>query len=132
MNTKRKLIYPELSYRIIGILFKVHSQLGSQYQEKYYQRAVELALKEMGLQYQKEISVDIQFNNNRIGKYLLDFVIEDKIVLELKAKGQFCQEDIRQVLGYLKAKNLRLGILANFRKDRLEYKRIINREYSPE
>lgn len=124
-----KLIYPKLSYKIVGILFKVHSELGGKYQEKYYQRAVEVALKEEGLSYKKEIAVDLSFKDTKIGKYFLDFVIEDKIVLELKATPRFNREDFRQISSYLKAKNLKLGILANFRGDKLVYKRILNPDY---
>lgn len=120
------LIYPELSYTIIGILFKVHSQLGGKYQEKYYQRAVEVALKEEGLPYKKEIIVDLSFNDVKIGKYILDFLIDDKIILELKATPRFNRNDFRQVMAYLRARNLKLGILANFRGDSLKYKRILN------
>jgi len=122
------LIYPELSYKIVGILFRVHSQLGGKYQEKYYQRAVEVGLRETGLSYEKEITVDLSFNETKIGKYYLDFLIEDKIILELKATPKFTREDFRQIMAYLKAKNLKLGILANFRGDRLVYKRILNPE----
>ena len=123
-----ELVHPELSYKIVGILFKVHSSLGGRYQEKYYQRAVEVALKEEGLYYQKEIAVDLSFNKTKIGKYFLDFLIEDKVVLELKATPRFNREDFRQVSGYLKAGDLKLGILANFRGDSLVYKRILNPE----
>ncbi len=125
-NYMAELIYPELSYKIVGILFKVHSKLGGKYQEKYYQRAVALALKEEGLSYEKEIVVDLTFNGEKIGKYFLDFLIEDKVVLELKATPRFNREDFRQVAAYLKAKKLKLGILANFRGEQLTYKRILN------
>jgi len=123
-----ELIYPELSYKIIGILFKVHSKLGGKYQEKYYQRAVALGLKEEGLSYKKEIAVDLSFNDVKIGKYLLDFLIENKVVLELKAIPRFNRQDFRQVMAYLKAKDLKLGVLANFRGDKVMYKRVLNSE----
>lgn len=123
-----ELIYPDLSYKVVGILFRVHTQLGGKYQEKYYQRAVAIGLKEAGLSYKQEIAVDLSFNNTKIGKYILDFLIDDKIILELKSTPQFNREDFRQVSSYLKAKNLKLGILANFRGYKLIYKRILNPE----
>lgn len=129
MNTNRpKLIYPKLSYKIVGILFKVHSTLGGRYQEKYYQRAVGVALREEGVQFEKEIMVDLTFGKTKIGKYMLDFLVEGKIILELKTKPEFDKEDFRQIMAYLKARNLRLGILANFRGEKLIYKRILNPE----
>lgn len=126
MRKQSKLIYPELSYKIVGVLFEVHTKLGGHYQEKYYQRAVALSLREKGLFFKKEISVDLSFKEQKIGKYFLDFLIEDKVVLELKTKPRLTREDFRQVRAYLKAKKLKLGILANFRGEKLVYKRILN------
>jgi len=58
-NKTNKIIYPELSYSLIGILFKIHSKLGNKYQEKYYQRAIEIELKKNGIKYEKEVLVDL-------------------------------------------------------------------------
>lgn len=121
-----ELIYRELSYKIVGVLYKVHSKLGRKYQEKYYQRATALALNDQNLSYKKEIAVDLSYNGEKIGKYFLDFLIEDKVILELKAEPHFSRQDFRQVVAYLRAKQLKLGILANFRGEKLTYKRILN------
>lgn len=121
-----KLIYPELSYKIQGILFKVHNKLGSTRQEKHYQRAIEIELTDQGLPFQREKKVALEYLGKKIGDYFLDFVIDDKIILELKAKDFYTSKDINQVISYLKTLKLRLGILANFRLDRLRYRRIIN------
>lgn len=123
-----ELIYPELSYDIVGVLFNVHTRLGNKYQERYYQRAVALALKKKGLEFQREIAVDLTFEGEIIGKYILDFVVENKIVLELKARPKLEKKDYKQVSAYLKANKLKLGILANFRGEKLVYKRILNSE----
>lgn len=123
-----KLIYPRLSYKIVGVLYEVHSKLGGNYQEKYYQRALAVALKKASLSFKKEIAVDLSFNEEKIGKYFLDFLIEDKIVLEIKAKPRLSREDFRQVRAYLKARRLKLAKLANFRGDRRVCKRILNPE----
>ena len=121
-----KLIYPLLSYKIVGILFKVHTQLGGNYQEKYYQKAVEVELRKKNIPFKREISVDLSYDNNRIGKYFLDFLLEENIILELKTKPFITSEDYRQVKSYLHAKKLKLGILANFRGQKLVYKRVLN------
>lgn len=123
------IIQKELSYKIMGILFSVHRQLGNRYQEKYYQRAVEEGLKQAGLIFKKEIAVDLTFNNKKIGKYLLDFLVENKIIIEIKAIPELGPKDFSQVLAYLKAANLELGIIANFRSKKLTYKRILNSQY---
>ena len=111
-------------------MFSVHNQLGNRYQEKYYQRAIEEALRENNLKFQKELSVDLKFNNKKIGKYLLDFLIEDVIILEIKTVPFLRPRDFKQVLAYLVANNIELGILVNFRTDKLTYKRVLNSKYS--
>ena len=121
-----KLLYPELSYKLVGILFEVHTELGNRYQEKYYQRAMQVKLKKNNIPFKKEISVNLTVDGERIGKYFLDFLIDNKIVLELKAKPNFTKNDFKQVKAYLHAFKLELGLLVNFYGDSLEYKRILN------
>lgn len=123
-----KIIYPELSYEIIGLLFKVHNELGNRYQEKYYQRAVEVKLKIKRIPYEKEIIVDLKIDNEKIGKYFLDFLIDKKIILELKAKPILTKNDYRQVKAYLRSTNLKLGILVNFYPESLQYERVLNQD----
>lgn len=125
-NNEDKIIYPELSYKIVGMLFEVHTKLGNRYQEKYYQRAIESEFKNNKIIYSKELAVDLMYGKERIGKYFLDFLVEDKIILEIKAVPHFKISDYKQVSAYLKSKNIKLGILANFRTEKLTYKRIIN------
>lgn len=121
-----KLIYPELSYKIVGTLFKVHNELGNKYQEKYYQRAIEVELKNQNIKYSKEIPVDLEYAKEKIGKYFLDFLIDDKIILEIKAIPRLRPRDFKQVLAYLKSMNLKLGVIANFRPEKLTFHRILN------
>lgn len=106
--------------------------MGNRYQEKYYQRAIGEGLKKKNLTFKKELSVDLEYDGKKMGKYFLDFLIEDKIVLEVKAVSRLLPKDFKQVLAYLIANNLRLGILANFRTDSLTYKRILNSRYTIE
>ncbi|HVF69132.1 MAG TPA: GxxExxY protein [Xanthomonadales bacterium] len=120
------LVYPELSFKLVGILFEVHNELGNRYQEKYYQRAVEIAFKKQKIPYKKELEVSLTFDNESIGKYFLDFLIDDKIVLELKVKPILTKTDYKQVRAYLNSSKLKLGILANFYGNSLEYERILN------
>lgn len=124
-----QIVHKELSYKIMGILFSVHNQLGNRYQEKYYQRAVEEALRESKLRFKKELAVDLKYNDKKIGKYFLDFLIENLIVLEIKTVEVLNPRDFRQVLAYLVANDLQLGILANFRSDSLSYRRILNSKF---
>jgi len=124
---KRKdLLYPELSYQLIGILFEVSNELGYGYQEKYYQRAINAKLKEINLSFKEQVPVKLEFQENEIGRYFLDFVIEDKIALEIKKEDKFLKTNIDQLFAYLKATGLKLGILANFTKRGLQFKRVVN------
>lgn len=120
------LIYPDLSYKIVGILFEIHNRLGGSFEEKYYQRAVEKLLKLNKLTFNKELRANISFEGDRIGEYFLDFLVENKIILELKTVPKLLPIHFRQVRSYLKVKNLQLGILANFRGEKVIYKRILN------
>jgi GxxExxY protein len=123
---RQDLIYPELSYQIIGILFEVYNQLGSGYHEKYYQKAVALQLKENKVSFKEQVYTPLIFKEEIIGKNFLDFLIEDKIILEIKKGDRFSKKHIEQILNYLKTTNLKLGILANFGSKDLKFKRIVN------
>lgn len=124
-----KIIEKDLSYLIVGVLFEVHNELGNRYQEKYYQRAVEECLIDKKIKFKRELMVDLVFREKKIGKYYLDFLIEDKIVLEIKTVPRLLPKDFKQVLAYLTSNNLELGILANFRSESLIYKRILNSKF---
>lgn len=121
-----KIIFPTLSYKIMGVLFRVHRRLGNSYQEKYYQRALELEFGNEQIHYDREFLVRLSYGDDSIGKYFLDFVIEGKIALEVKTVPFLRQEYLNQVLAYLNAANLKLGIVANFRTNRLTFKRLVN------
>jgi len=124
---KRKdLIYPELCYQIMGILFEIYKELGSSYQEKYYQKIVATELKKYGLRFKEQVKAPLIYKGNKIGNYFLDFVIENKIVLELKKVERFSQKHIEQIYAYLKVSGLKLGILATFTKNGVRFKRIVN------
>ena len=126
ITNEGKIIFPELSYLLMGILFEVHNKLGTKYQEKHYQRAIEIKLKELKIPHERERRVSVKFGKENLGEFLIDFVIDNKIILEVKKVWRISQDDIKQVLRYLKATNLKLGIIANFRHKRLEFRRVIN------
>jgi len=123
---KPDLLYPELSYQIVGILFDIFLNLGYGYREIQYQKAVEIALNNADISYKKELPIKLLYKNQFLTTNYLDFLIENKIILELKQGNLFSRKDIEQVYNYLKASNLKLGILARFTKSGVKYKRIIN------
>lgn len=131
IQPNKRLVESDLSYTLIGILFKVHSKLGGGFLEKHYQRAVELELKNNNISYDKEVEVKLNYDGKLIGKYRIDFVIEDKIVLELKSEPFIRPESRKQLFAYLKTANKPLGIIANFGGVKLTYIRLINSKVAP-
>jgi len=126
-DIKRKdLVYPELCYKILGVLFEVWTRVGFGYKESFYQKAVFNELQEIGLKLQEQLPVRVRYKNKQIGIYYLDFLIEDKIVLEIKVRNYFSYKDIRQLYSYLKAKDLKLGVIAHFTRTGVKFKRVVN------
>lgn len=121
-----KVIYPKLSYDVIGALFEVYNELGYGHREKIYQKALADELCRREIKFKKELHFPVKYKDLVISRYYLDFLIEGKIVLELKVAEDFYQKDINQILSYIKFNNFRLGILAIFSKDGLRYRRILN------
>src|SRR3989344_1492828 len=119
------LVEKELSYKIIGALFDVYNNLGGGYQEKYYQKAIAKELKTRGFKFQEQVSMPLFYKGDSIGRYFLDFLVEDKVILEVKVSNKFYTRDIKQVLAYLKVGNVSLGILVNFNRNNLQFKRIL-------
>lgn len=127
MLKRQDLLYPQLSYQIIGILFDVSNSLEYGYQERYYQKAIAVKMKELNVNFQEQAPIKIKINDDSsLGIYFLDFIVEGKIVLEIKKEDKFLKKNIEQIFAYLKATNLKLGILANFTKKGLQFKRIVN------
>lgn len=120
------LIYPELSYQIIGILFDVYNQLGHGLSEKIYQRAVALALKNSSLKFCEQVYAPLIYNGQKVGNNFFDFLVEEKVVLELKKGDRFVKGHIDQLFQYLVTSKLKLGILAYFAPRNLHFKRIVN------
>lgn len=119
------VIYKELSYQIMAAVFEVYNTLGFGFLEKVYERALlkELCLRGIPLEAQKEIKVF--YKGDEIGTYFADLVVNNEILLELKAVESLNNIHKAQVLNYLKATGLKLGLLINFGKERVEYKRLV-------
>ena len=122
----KRIVLAEESYKLMKLLFEIHNKLGTVYKEKNYQDAVEEILKREKISYEREKRITLEFEDLKISDFFADFVIDNKILLEVKAEKFITQNDIRQILRYIKSANLPLGIIVNFRRDRLEYKRLIN------
>jgi GxxExxY protein len=122
-----KVLYPELSFKIMQVIFEVHNKLGPGFTEDIYEEATVYDLQAQQILLERQKPIQVIYKNRVIGTYRLDLVIEEKIILELKAVTALNDLFRHQVLSYLKATNLHLGILINFGAQRVEYIRIINK-----
>jgi len=119
-------LYEDLTRKIIGLTFEVYNNLRYGYQEKYYQRAFEQLLQENNINYKKESSVPIVFKEKIIGRYFIDFLIENKLVVEFKVGKEFKDQYIQQIIAYIKTNNLKLGLIVLLTSEGVKIKRIIN------
>ena len=120
-----KIIYREESFSIIGAAMEVHKIIGCGFTEPIYQEALEEELRLRGIPYQREKTLHLSYKGKILTKdFRPDFICFDKIIVELKAVDEFVDEHYAQVYNYLKASGLPLGLLINFGKKILEYKRI--------
>lgn len=120
------VIYAEESYKIVGALFDVYNELGSGHHEKYYQRAIAKEFSIRHIPFQEQVYTPLRYKNELIGRQYFDFLIEKKIVLEIKKGDRFSKKHIDQVMEYLKSSDLQLAILANFGKEGVTFRRLIN------
>jgi GxxExxY protein len=127
VKTRREdLILPDLSFRIVGCLFEVSNELGVGHLEHVFQKAVAKALQTQGIHFTQQVTVPLKFQGEQVGTYRLDFLIEDKIVLEIKQGERFKMANMKQTLAYLKSTGKPLAILANFTADGVVFKRLLN------
>ncbi len=124
---ENKLKYREITEKIIGASFDVHSFLGNGFQEVIYQRALAWEMKQRGLEFAREIEQDIFYKDlpKPIGRRRADFVVEEKVLVELKAMIQLEDVHLAQALNYLKAYKLEVGLLINFGSKSLTFKRLV-------
>jgi GxxExxY protein len=120
------LIYPRLSFDIVGCAFEVQNELGFGFKESIFQKALSLAFKEKGLSFKEQVQFEIKFREQVLGKRYFDFIIDDKIIVEIKRDDKFSKANIDQTIEYLKVSNLKLALLINFGKEGVLYKRLIN------
>ncbi len=117
----------EITEKIIGAAFEVHKFLGNGFQEVIYQRALSWELSQVGLDYAREIQQDIYYKNlsKPIGTRRADFVVEEKVLVELKAIAEIDASHLAQTLNYLKAYQLEVGLLINFGSRSMKFKRLV-------
>ena len=118
--------YSDITRRIIGCAMRVHNKLGNGFQEVIYQRALALEMISENLGFEREKEMSIIYNETPIGTRRVDFLVEGKIMVELKAITEINDINKAQIINYLEAYRLDIGLLINFGQKRLEFKRFIN------
>jgi GxxExxY protein len=117
----------EITEKILSACFEVSNELGHGFLESVYERSLLIALRDKGLNAKSQIPLQVQFRQQTVGEFFADIVVEEKILLELKAVKSIASEHIAQVLNYLKATGMEVGMLVNFGSPKLEYRRFENR-----
>ena len=123
-HDSKGLIYPELSYKIVGVLQKVSNEIGFVLNERYYYPLIEDSLKRENISYEKQIPANIDIEGVR-GRYFFDYLVDEKVVLEIKVGSRFSKKDVDQIMAYLRATGKQLGILARFTRSGVLTKRFL-------
>jgi GxxExxY protein len=124
-----ELKYKEITEKVIGAAMRVHSTLGNGFQEVIYQRAFEIELSEMAVLFEREFSMPVFYKNQQIGERRVDFLVDRKISVELKAIINLEAVHFAQARNYLEAYNLEIGLLINFGSVSLQFKRLQNPKF---
>lgn len=124
-TNENKILYKDLSYKIVGLAMRVHSKLGYGFLEKVYENALMILLRREEIKAEQQAPITVYFDGEVVGDYYADILVEDKIILEIKSVEKIIDAHRAQALNYLKATGLRLAIILDFGKEKLEYERII-------
>ena len=121
--------YKEITEKIIGSCMRVHAALGNGFQEVIYQRALVVEMQDCGLQFAREFNMPIYYKDRKIGERRVDFFVEEKIMVELKAVIHLENAHLAQAKNYLEAYNMQVGLLVNFGSISLQFKRLENLKF---
>lgn len=120
-----RIIHKDLSYKIVGLAMQAHRELGAGFLEKVYENALMVLFEENGILAQAQLPIQVHFHGRIVGDYFADILVENSIILELKAQDRVLQLHKAQTLNYLRATQYRLALLLNFGKQSLEYERVV-------
>ena len=127
---KNEYKYSDITSKIIGCAMEVHATLGNGFQEVIYQRCLAIEMENQGLKFVRELEIPIYYAEREVGTRRVDFLVEDKVMVELKAINQLDNIQFAQGINYLEAYNLEIGLLINFGSTSLDFKRLINKKAS--
>lgn len=118
------MLHEELTAKALAACFEVVRELGAGFLESIYERALLIALREKGLEAKAQFPLSVKFRGRTIGDFYADILLENKVILELKAVRTLTPEHQAQLINYLKATGVDIGLLVNFGNSKLEYKRL--------
>jgi GxxExxY protein len=122
---EEKILYKDLSYKIVGLAMQLHTELGHGFLEKVYENSLMILLEENGLRAVQQHPIAVKYHGRIVGDYIADIIVDDTVIIELKALEKISEIHKAQTLNYLKATNYRLALLINFGKWKLEYTRLV-------
>ena len=120
------MINEELTEKILSSCFDVMNELGAGFLESVYEKALLITLEEKGLSAKSQVKLDVYYHKAVVGEFYADIIVDDEVILELKTVKMFAPEHQAQLINYLKATRYKLGLLINFGKRKIEYKRLYN------
>lgn len=126
MEREGKVIYKKLSYEILGAAFEVYNKLGYGFKERYYEEAMAKEFDRRGVLYKRQLPYKLNYKGEIIGTFRFNFLVENKIIVELKQGSFFSRQSFAQVIQYSKAIKLKLAILINMTKEGVTSKRVLN------
>lgn len=121
----KEFLYKDLTYKIIGLAMEVHNELGFGFLEKVYENALMIQFRKENIKAENQVPLKIYFKNEIVGEYYPDIIVEDKVIIELKAVDKIINVHKAQTLNYLKGTKLKVALIINFGKEKLEYERIV-------
>ncbi|ANE53121.1 GxxExxY protein [Flavisolibacter tropicus] len=121
--------YRDITEKIIGAAMRVHGTLGNGFQEVIYQRALEIEFQDVNLRFTRELEMPVYYKGQQVGERRVDFYVEEKIMVELKAIIQLENVHLAQAKNYLEAYNMEVGLLLNFGAASLQFKRLKNPKF---
>ena len=125
ISADKKLIYADLTYQIRGAIFNVYNTLGFGHKEQVYQKALAKEFEEQKISFKREASLNVEYRDEVVGNYRPDFIVDDKVILELKSVEFMPKTFETQLLQYLKTTGFSLGLLINFGTPRLDIRRLV-------
>ena len=120
------LLYEDITSKILASCFEITNELGSGFLESVYEKALVYSLNQKGLNVKNQYPIRVYFREQEIGEFYADLLVENKVIIELKAVKALAPEHQAQIINYLKATKIKVGLLVNFGKQKFEFKRFYN------